>query len=107
LDGKGAGNGNPLGLAAGQLMGVPRPKTGGEGDHSKQVVDPGALFRPAGYEMVDRQDLTQSSCDREAGVQGGEWILENELDLASEHAPVGSAVDRSAHQLDASRSWAL
>jgi hypothetical protein len=107
LDGKGAGNRDPLGLAAGQLMGVPRPKTGGEGDHAEQLVDPGPPLCPARDEMVDCQDLAQSRRDREARVQGRKGILENELNLASEHAPAGCPVDRTAHELDAPRSWVL
>ena len=107
LDSKCTGDGDALSLAAGKLMGVPRPETRGEGDHAEQLVYACAPLRPACDEVVNGQDFAQGRCDGEARVERRKGVLEDELYLAGKDPPARSPVDGSSHELDAARSGFL
>ncbi len=83
--GEGAGDPDPLSLAAGELVRVPVGEVGIESDRLEQLLDPlGALILRD--QPVDLHRLRDDVADRHPGVQRGVGVLKDHLEVAA-HPP--------------------
>src|SRR5579875_1372835 len=85
LDRDGPGDADPLALTAAELMGIALDMFRAQLDHTQQFGDP-VLPLPPLIQVMDRQGLGDDLPDRQAGVQGSERVLEDDLHLPSERA---------------------
>ncbi len=77
-DGEGAGDGDPLALAAGELVRVAVGVRGVEADLAQQFGDAPAGLRGGG--ALGEQRFGEHVADRHPGVEGGGRVLEDDLD---------------------------
>src|SRR5205807_9967695 len=85
IDRDGAGEPDPLALAAGELVRVPARGIGGQADDAEQLADARHRFAPAG-QAVCAQRLADDSPDAVTGVQRSERILEDHLHPAADRS---------------------
>ena len=86
LDRECAGDPDALALPTGHLVRVALGEPAVKPDHAQQLEHPPAATSLVAGEVVDPEDLVQTLRDGQPGVQGGERILEHELDLAVHRA---------------------
>jgi hypothetical protein len=75
-----AGDADPLALAAGELVWIAVRVTGVQPDDVQQLLDAVFAFLAA-RDVVDVERLTDDVADGESGVQAGERVLEDVLDV--------------------------
>ena len=84
IQGQGAGDADPLALAAGEFMGVPPDVVRLEAHRFEQLAD---LFIPllgGAVKAVDLHGFPNDLPHRHAGVQGGVGVLEDHLHIPAE-----------------------
>ena len=83
LDREGPGDADPLTLPTAEFMGVAVGVLGIQSHTAQQLPDPfGPRFRGGGQAM-DVERFTQDVRDRAPGIQGGERVLEDHLEMPS------------------------
>ena len=80
LQGQGPGDGYPLTLAAGHVVGIAAGKFAGQLHHLQQAAGGGVLFRGF-YAFVVQQGLAHDVPDLHLGIEGSGGVLEHHLDV--------------------------
>ena len=88
IHGQGAGNGDALALAAGELMGIAVGEGGVQPHQLQHLGGALQLFRLASGDLVDLRPLHDDLMDGHPGIQGGIRILGDHLQLPVELAQV-------------------
>ncbi len=97
------GDADALALAAGELVGVAIGVGGLEPDQPEHLGDP-CPYRRAVGDPVDLQRLGDGGTDRESGIERGERILEDDLDVAAHAAHLLPVERRQLGAVEAHRA---